>query len=286
MGKAMKIKHDLDDITELVEIIQVLKDVADTKFHDLANRKDRFARFGESFVEFFRMISLSTVRHPLVSNDSSKIGIIGVTSEGGFMGDLNAKTIRHILAEKEANPNSSLIIIGRKGVERMRSVQPDMKTFINLDEVGLYETAIQVKDYCIKEVMEGRLGKIVIVYPWSKSFNLQKPRTIKLLPCDELLTKQVEFVDSIESVLEESDPIDVIGYLADMWLVCRIYEVLHDTSISEAAAQSQQLEASVQKMKKDKKGISAAFGKARKGDIDKSMREVFTSRMMSGGGKR
>ena len=64
-GKANKIKSDLDDITEMVEIIQVLKDVADTKFHDLANRKDRFARFGESFVEFFRMISLSTVRHPL-----------------------------------------------------------------------------------------------------------------------------------------------------------------------------------------------------------------------------
>jgi len=286
MGKAMRIKHDLDDITELVEIIQVLKDVADTKFHDLANRKDRFSRFGESFVEFFRMISLSTVRHPLVSNDNPKIGIVGVTSEGGFMGDLNAKTIRHIMAEKENNPNSSLIVVGRKGVERLRNVQPDMKTFINLDEVGLYETAIQIKDYLIKEVMEGRLGKILVVYPWSKNFNLQKPRTIKILPCDELLTKQAEFIDSIESVIEESDPVEVIGYLADMWVVCRIYEVLHDTSISEAAAQSQQLEASVQKMKKDKKGVAAAFGKARKGDIDKSMREVFTSRMMSGGGRR
>lgn len=283
MGKAMKIKHDLDDITELVEIIQVLKDVADTKFHDLATRKDRFARFGESFVEFFRMISLSAVRHPLVSNDNPKIGLIGVTSEAGFMGDLNAKTIRHIMAEKEKMPNSQLIVVGRKGVERLHAVQPDMKTFVDIEEKGLYEVAIQIKDYIIKEVMENRLGKVMIVYPWSKNFNLQKPRTVKLLPCDELLTKQAEFVDSIESVIEESDPVDVISYLADMWMVCRIYEILHDTSISEAAAQSQQLEASVQKMKKDKKGIAMAFGKARKGDIDKSMREVFTARMMTGG---
>ena len=29
MGKANRIKSDLEDITELVEIIQVLKDVAD-----------------------------------------------------------------------------------------------------------------------------------------------------------------------------------------------------------------------------------------------------------------
>lgn len=282
MGKAMKIKHDLDDITELVEIIQVLKDVADTKFHDLANRKDRFSRFGESFVEFFRMISLSAVRHPLVSNDNPKVGLIGVTSEAGFMGDLNAKTIRHIMAEKEKNPNSTLIVVGRKGVERLKPIEPNMKTFVDLEEAGLYEIAVRIKDYIIKEVMEGRLGKVIICYPWSKNFNLQKPRTVKLLPCDELLTKQAEFVDSIESVIEESDPIDVISYLADMWMVCRIYEILHDTSISEAAAQSQQLEASVQKMKKDKKGIAMSFSKARKGDIDKSMREVFTSRMMTG----
>ena len=156
-----------------------------------------------------------------------------------------------------------------------------MKTIVDIQEKGLYEVAVRLKDYLIKEVMEDRLGTVLLAYPWSKTFNLQKPRTIKLLPCDELLTKQAEFVDSIEHVLQESDPIDIISYLADMWLVCRLYEVLHDTSISEAAAQSQQLESSVQKMKKDKKGISMALTKARKGDIDKGMREVFTSRMMT-----
>jgi len=281
VGKANKIKSDLDDITELVEIIQVLKDVADTKFHDLANRKDRFARFGESFVEFFRMISLSEVRHPLVSNDNPKVAIVAITSEAGFMGDLNSKIVRAVLSEKEHYPDSVVIPVGRKGAEKLSFLGKDMKVFENIEETGLYETAIRVKDYCIEEVMAGRMGKVIVVYPWSKSFNLQKPRAVKLLPCDELLSKQQEFVDAIEQVILESDAIDIIGYLADMWLVCRIYEMMHDTAISEAAAQSQQLEASVQKMKKDKKGIAAAFGKARKGDIDKSMREVFTARMMT-----
>lgn len=281
MGKATKIKSDLDDITQLVMIIQVLKDVADQKFSELATRKDRFARFGESFVEFFRMISLSTVRHPLVSNDNPKTVILGITSEAGFMGDLNSKVIRHIMSEKERIPDSELAIVGRKGVEKLAKIQPGMKTWINVEELGLYEVAIQIKDYFIKEVMEDRIGKLVVVYPWSKSFNLQKPRTVKMLPCDELLIKQAEFVDSIESVILESDAVEIIGYLAEMWMVCRLYEILHDTSISEAAAQSQQLESSLQRMNKDKKSVATAFSKAKKGDIDKSMREVFTSRMMT-----
>lgn len=280
MGKVNKIKSDLDDVTELVQLIQVLKDVADTKFNELVNRKDRFARFGESFVEFFRMISLTEVKHPLVTNDNPKIGLIAITSEAGFTGDLNAKVVRHVLSEKEKYPDATIIAVGRKGVEKFAPVQRNMKVFQDIEEVGLYETAIQVKDYVIDEIMNNRLGKILVVYPWAKNFISPKPRTIKLLPCDELLTKQAEFVDSIETVIYESDPVDVIGYLADMWVVCRLYEVMHDTQFSESVAQSQQLESSLQKMKKDKKGVTTAFGKARKEDIDKGMREVFTAKMM------
>lgn len=281
MGKASKIKSDLDDIVELVQIIQVLKDVADNKFHTLATRKDRFARFGESFVEFFRMISLSKVRHPLVSNDNPAMGIVVITSEAGFMGDLNTRVIRTALEEQTKYPNSVIISVGRKGTAKLSAVTKNLKSFENIEETGLYQTAIHIKDYLIGEVLSNRLGKAVVIYPWSKNFMVQKPRIVKLLPCEELLTKQQDFVDSIERVIEESDPVDIIGYLSDMWLVCRLYEMLHDTTISEAAAQSQQLESSLQKMQKQKKGIQLAFSKARKGDIDKSMREVFTSRMMT-----
>ncbi|MFA5060678.1 MAG: F0F1 ATP synthase subunit gamma [Candidatus Omnitrophota bacterium] len=281
MGKANKIKGDLEDMIELVAIIQVLKDVASNKFHTLANRKDRFMRFGESFVEFFRMISFSRIRHPLVSNDNPATGIVVITSEAGFMGDLNTRVIRAALAEQAKFPDSVLIAVGKKGAAKLAAPGRNMKVFEEIEATGYYQTAINIKDYLIKEVLEERLGKAIVIYPWSKNFLVQKPRVIKLLPCEELLTKQAEFVDAIERVIEESDPIDIIGYLADMWLVCRIYEMLHDTAISEAAAQSQQLEASLQKMQKEKKGVQMAFNKAKKGDIDKSMREVFTSRLMT-----
>ena len=281
MGKANKIKGDLEDIIELVSIIQVLKDVASNKFYTLANRKDRFARFGESFVEFFRMISLTRVRHPLVSNDNQATGIVVITSEAGFMGDLNTRVIRAALAEQAKYPNSVLIAVGKKGAAKLNAPGRKMKIFEDVESTGLYQTAINIKDYLIGEIMADRLGRAIVIYPWSKNFMIQKPRVMNLLPCEELLTKQTDFVDTIERVIEESDPVDIIGHLADMWIVCRVYEMLHDTTISEAAAQSQQLEASLQKMQKEKKGIQLVFNKARKSDIDKSMREVFTSRLMT-----
>ena len=281
MGKANKMKAERDNVIELVSLIGVLKDVADNKFYALAAQKDRFARFGESFVEFFRMISFSAVSHPLVNNNYPPIGILVVTSESGFLGDLNSRVVRTALAEKTKYPNTVMIVVGKKGAAIITSSMKVEKVFEDMETVGLYETALLIKDYLVAEVMAERLGKVVAIYPWPKNFNVQKPKVIKLLPCEELLAKQSELVDTIEKVIEESDPVDTIGYLADMWLSCRIYEMLYDTIIAAAAAQSQQLDSSLTKMQKEKKVVQLKYRKAKKGDIDNSMREVFSARIMS-----
>ena len=281
MGKANKMKGERDNVIELVSLIGVLKDVADNKFYALAAQKDRFARFGESFVEFFRMISFSQVNHPLVTNHHPTVAILVVTSESGFLGDLNTRVVRAALAEKGKYPETTMVVVGKKGAAVISSSMKVEKVFEDMETVGLYETAINIKNYLVGEVMAERLGKVVAIYPWPKNFNVQKPRVIKLLPCEELLAKQTELVDTIEKVIEESDPVDIIGYLADMWLSCRIYEMLYDTIIAAAAAQSQQLDSSLTKMQKEKKVVQLKYRKAKKGDIDNSMREVFSARIMS-----
>lgn len=281
MGKANKIKAERDNVIELVSLIGVLKDVADNKFYSLAGQKDRFARFGESFVEFFRMISFSRVLHPLVTNSLPTVAILAITSESGFLGDLNSRVIRTALAEKAKYPDSVVIVVGKKGAAAIGSSMKIEKVFEDTEIVGLYESSMRIKNYLVEEVMNERLGKVIAVYPWPKNLSVQKPRMIKLLPCDELLSKQSDLVDTIERVIEESDSVDIIGYLADMWLSCRVYEMLYDMTIAAAAAQSQQLDNSLNKMQKEKKVVQLKYRKAKKGDIDNSMREVFSARLMT-----
>lgn len=280
MGKANKVKGDLVNVNELFDLIQVLKDVADNKFHALAVQKDRFARFGESFIEFFRLISLAEVKHPLLSNENQTVGILIVTSEGRFLGDLNTKVIRTALAEKVKYPNSTLIVIGKKGAAILSSTMEILKTFEDIEKPGFYETANHVKDFLIQEVKANRIGRVIAVYPWPKNLNLIKPRIVKLLPCDDLLTKQAELVDTIETIIQESEAVDIIGYLANIWLSTRIYELLYDMNIAAAAAQSQQLESSLNKMKKERALARIRYRKAKKSDIDASLREVFSAKLM------
>lgn len=281
MGKANKVKKDLVDAKDMVFLIQTLKDIADNKYFTLLNKKSVFRRFGETFVEFFRMINLTKATHPLITNTNPATAIVVVTGEGSFLGEFNNKIIRIALNERERHEKSKFVAVGGKSVDRLIQYTPDIKVFEEVERKGLYETSVAVKKYLVDEVMSGRIGKVVICYSWPKTFDSIKPRIVKLLPCDELISKQAQFVESVEEVIEESDPSAVIGFLSNLWITTRIYEILIDTIIASAAAQSQFLDDSVEKMKKERNKTQLRFRKAKKGDIDKSLRETFSARMMS-----
>ena len=88
-------------------------------------------------------------------------------------------------------------------------------------------------------------------------------------------------MEKFAKVIEESDALDVIGYLAHLWVSSKIYEVMFDTSIAAVSAQSQQLETSLGNVRKEAVSVKMKYRNARKNDIDKSLREVFSSRMMA-----
>ncbi len=282
MGKANKVKAEVMEVRELVDLIQVLKDVADMKYHALSTQRSKFNRFNESFTDFFGLVSFSQVKHPLVNNDNTKVAIVVISSERGFVGDLNSRVVARALEEIEKNPEAVLVVVGKKGVSKLDGMGYKMaKTWEDVEERGFYEVALEIKDFLVKQVMEGQLGRVTVVYPWPKDYTVIKPRAVKLLPCEDLLPQQAQTVERFTQVLEESDSIDMTGYLADLWLSSKIYEIFYDTNLAAASAQTQQLDNSLGKMRKERDVTKLKWRKARRGDIDKSLREVFSARMMT-----
>lgn len=281
MGKASKVKGEVMEVRDLVELIQVLKDIADMRYHAMVAQKIKFNRFNESFTEFFSLVGFSQVQHPLVNNSNPNTVILVVSSERGFVGDLNSRVIGRAMEEKEKNPQSQFVVVGKKGVLKFETLgQKMLKTYEDVEERGLYEVAVDIKTHLVKEVLAGRVGRVIVVYPWPKDYTVIKPRAVRLLPCEDLLPRQSQTVQKFRQILEESDPVDMVGYLADLWMSSKIYEIFFDTNLAAAAAQSQQLDSSLGKMRKEQGAVKLKYRKARRGDIDKSLREVFSARMM------
>ena len=281
MGKANRKKIDLVETGEMVGLIQTLKDVAENKYYSLVAEKDKLRRFGETFVDFFRLVSLIDVEHPFVKNDVATTGIIVATGEGSFLGKLNGSILNLADRQMEKYKDFKLIAVGERGFSHLRSRNSDVKEFSGFDKVGLYQMSIDVKNYIVDEVLNGHLGRVVCVYGWSKTVDIQKSRVVTLLPCIDIVAKQVKFVDEFKEVIQESKTVDIVSMLSDIWVTSRIYEIFIDLTIASAATKVAFLDDSVDKMKKEEVKARISYRKAKKGDIDKSLRETFSARLIA-----
>ena len=291
MPKAARIKGDLDDVEALLEIISVLKDVSTNRFFAFAQQKNDFSKFLEVFLSFFAMLETAETDCPLVRNNNPGTDMVIVTSEASFMSQLNSRVCNAAVAEVKKNQNVKVVCIGWRGADKCKQLGLKIeKVYRDVAMTGRYQVSLQIRDYLIERMMSGESGKAVCVYVWAKNFNILKPRIVTLLPAQELLgepeegegegigekEKRKRHSGSSDFIAESS--IDgIMKVLADIWVSCRLFEIISDIQIAECAAQAQQFESSIEGLSKEKKDLALSFKKASRGDLNKAMAEVFSS---------
>ena len=280
-GKTTRIKGDMDDVEAILEIITILKDVSTNKFFAFAKKKENFAKFLEIFLVFFNMLESVKTSCPLVRNDNPGTDLLIITSESSFMAQLNNRVCNAALKEYQKYDNCQILCVGRRGADKCQQLGMKIeKVYQDIEATGRYEIALSIRDHLIERIMSGTSGKAVAVYIWAKSFNVLKPRIVKILPAEELLGgagDEEDVYGTGRQFITESTIDGIMKVLADVWVSGRLCEMISDTQLSEAAAQAQQLESAIEGMSGEKKGLVMAFKKSQRGDLNKAMREVFTS---------
>ncbi|MBN2300903.1 MAG: F0F1 ATP synthase subunit gamma, partial [Lentisphaerae bacterium] len=230
---------------------------------------------------------------PLVQVVSDVLGIVIVTSDGGFMGGLNKQVIEAGLRAQgdRINDKTSLVVIGDKGAGALTDRDRKFKFFKGIEKDTLYEQALEIKDYIVGEVLARRMGKVVLAYPKALSFSSQTIETINILPCAELFDMTVrseiaertagsKMLAEARQVIVESSFSDMVEYLAGVWVASKLYEVFEDSKLAEFSARAMHLEGSVQKVQKEHSKIKHQVFRAVHELIDKGMRECHSAKMI------
>lgn len=291
MPQLNELRKELRFNSDLLSLVETLKNIAGSQYHVMEKQKERFDEFMDAFSGFFRVVNLVSVTHPLVAASSDVLGILIITSDSGFMGGLNKNVINAgmELAEKLPEDKVSLMIIGDKGGGRFTDMGRKFKFFPGIGQETIYEQAVEVKNYIVNEVLEGRMGKVVVAYPKSLSFSAQDIEVINLLPCaglfdvdsDSEIGKRVDgegFIAASHKVIVESSYADMVEYLASTWVVSRLFVVFEDSKLAEYSARAMHLEGSMSKIEEEHGKIKHRVFKASHELIDKGMRECFAAK--------
>lgn len=290
-----ELRAELQFNSDLLNLIETLKNIAGAKYHEVEKRKERFDEFMNAFAGFFRVVNLVEVENPLVKVVSDKLGIIVVTSDSGFMGGLNQGVMRKALSLAGDLPPDkiSYVVIGDKGAGTFSDAMREFKFFPGISEDTVFEQATEIKDYIVKEVLEGRMGKVVLAYPKPLSFTAQEVAMEHLLPCSDLFDKILDASAPSEAgekkkglvvqsgkVIVESSFMDMVSYLAGVWLVSRLALLFEDSKLAEFSARAMHLEGSFQKIEEDYGKLRHKVFKATHELIDKGMRECHAAKQI------
>ncbi len=291
----MDLKQLREELTfnhEMVDLVDTLKNIAAAQFHQMLKEKVRFEQFMNSFSEFFRVVNLHEVSNPLVTPASDIKGVLIITSDSGFMGGLNQLVVRAAFEALGDHPEEKTLFIlaGEKGKGLLDNRGCSYKFFDGINQETIYEQASEIKDYVVKEMLEGRMGSFMVAYPVALSFSAQTIKTTDILPCAYLFkdtednsddvstrTKGQKFLAEIRKVIVESSFSDIAEYLAGVWTVSKLYEVFEDSKMAEFSARAMHLEGSLHKLEEREKKYKHMFFKASHEKIDKGMRDSFSA---------
>jgi len=281
-----RLKKELQLNEELMELVEIIRDISIAQYHVLEQQRDKFRRFINEFSAFFQMINFKDTEDRLMmGNPNAAAGIIIVTSDMGFMGGLNSKVIQAAQEKynsefklgKKGNPR--LIVVGQKGADYLKDLGFQFTAFpgISLEREENFHKALAIKEYLTKEFLEDRLGSLFLFYPRPLLFVVQQVEMVTLIPISEPLRDKEETALRRGEVILESSFKDMVVYLVGAWLAHFLFQIFEESKLSELAARSVHLEGSFQELKDINKDLRLKHFRLKHELIDKSMREIFSA---------
>ena len=265
------------------DIIDVLKTSAMIQFRSFQLKTKPNEEYS---VEIQRALAVAGADNPkhhyILERKNLPSAIVVITSDEGFLGELNTLLINTCL-DQCTSKNDEIIVLGERGTRYLEDVN---KNFVFLpgisDEVASREVEV-LRDYLIKGYRE-RFGRIVIIYPYFVSLTQQKVTLEQLLPyrfiTKEGVNKQKNRLG--EAVELEPDRERVFEALIEMALGYKILDIFWSSKQAEFAARIMHLEGSTQELGLLKQKLSFEYFRQVHNLRDKVIREISASKNLLG----
>lgn len=280
MATIQKIESELEIMSSMRQIMEVMKGIALSSFISSKNKRvSQFCEFTKSFDGFFQFLDLIGGKNPLVISQSSRMGVIAITSNESFMAGLNGRIIKKA-KDVASDRDAFFMITGPRMKGRLNAEGREYKVFPAFKERNMQDVAMQIKDFTLNEIRNKRMGKVVAVFADPVTLSKQEIRAVTLLPAREVYPKELNIgLDPTAKILVESNPDVIAEALVEFWLVQKLIEMFLDNKMSEYAAQAMQLDGNLENLMEYEKKLILQAKKTKREIIDTSLRETISAMM-------
>jgi F-type H+-transporting ATPase subunit gamma len=271
------IRRRIRGVQNIAKITQAMEMIATSKMRRAQERGLAGRPYSEKIQQVIADLAAlpqeGEALHPLLQRRSvAKIAVVHITPDRGLCGGLNASLNRKTggFIVEQAAP-SSLVIVGRKGLDFMRRYRRDIRAeFINIgDRPSLLDT-LPISRIIIDDYTNGVVDLVYLAYAQFVSTMVQRPVLKQILPVEPAVIPQAQNVDYIY----EPGPAGVLGELLPRFVEMQVYHAILEAIASEQSARMVAMRNATDSAKDLIEELTLMYNKARQESITKELLDI------------
>ncbi len=286
MPTITEVKKDRIFYKNFGSLVEVLKSIAGSQFQAAEKKIKLFPELTDALEAFIRVPGLASLNHPMVNPGNLPMGIVVVTSDAGLMGGVNYKLMTRAM-NYAREKSGRLIVIGMQGQKFTMRTDFVVTKFPGVLDNECFRQAQDLTAYLLKEVADGKLGAVKILFPYAASIGSQHIVEWDFFPCTLWSQARLPGKNTAPSpVAEQNDPSvlleseagDIIEYVSGLWMRQKLFEIFQFSRVAEYAARIVHLEDSTHRVKEIEHKLKLKYFRLHHNVIDQQMRELFAGR--------
>ena len=228
----------------------------------------------------------SSLDHPLISEKTKveRAAVLVLSSDRGLAGAYSSNVIREgerlNATLREEGKQISPYLVGRKAAAFYRFRRRDVvQEWAGFTDAPSYEDAKEIGDRLVadfgKELAEGGIDEIHVVYTHFVNMVTQEPRVIRLLPLEVVEGVEAPSDGDLQPLYEfEPSAEAVLDALLPQYVNSRIYNCLLQAAASELAARQRAMKSATDNADELIKNLTRLANNARQADITQEISEI------------
>jgi F-type H+-transporting ATPase subunit gamma len=218
------------------------------------------------------------VDHPLLKKpkDSSKVGMIVISSDRGLAGAYNSNVLRAAERNLGDASDSQIFPVGKKAISYFKFRGYDFEeSWQGFSERPGIDDAREVARAASQAFSNGDIDEVRLAFTKYESALTQRPQVVRLIPASDLDTDE-EGSDEGQRAgyLFEPEPAEILGLLLPRYIEGAVYQGMLEGAASELSARRRAMKAATDNADDVIENLTRVYNQARQAEITTEIMEV------------
>lgn len=276
MASQRELRRRIRAVTNIKQITRAQQFVAASKLKRAQEATLAARPYSEKIDEVLADLAsvLGGEDHPLLARrDPQTRLLVLVTSDRGFVGTLNAATVRYALREAvEGADGLRVVTVGRKGRDAMRRARlPLLAHFDGFGDRPAFADVLPLARLVTDEFLADRADRVDVVHATFVSTLTQRPGLDPLLPVQP--TEDTAGIPGRQFIFEP-DPATVLRQLLPRYVATRLFQAVLESKASEESARMVAMKNATENAEDLIDDYTLSYNKVRQANITREMIEI------------